>query len=154
MQKILITGSIHEIGLELLRREKNFESRYAPELPYEEILKIIPDFHCILTRSETAIPRELIDSAPNLKVIARAAVGIGNIDVDYATEKGILVINTPGINTISAAELAIGLLLSAMRNIVPAHSHMSELKWDRHEFTGTEMSVSYTHLTLPTKRIV
>ena len=67
---------------------------YASELPYEEILKIIPEFHCILTRSETAIPRELIDSAPNLKVIARTAVGIGNIDVDFATEKGILVINT------------------------------------------------------------
>ena len=97
MHKILITGSIHEICLELLCREKDLEIRYAPELPYEEILNIIPDFHCILTRSETAIPRELIDSAPNLKVIARAAVGIGNIDVDYATEKGILVINTPGI---------------------------------------------------------
>ncbi len=139
MQKILITGSIHEIGLELLRREKGFQISYDPELSYEEILKIITDFHCILTRSETAILRELIDNAPNLKVIARAAVGIGNIDVDYATEKGILVINTPGINTTSAAELAIGLLLSAMRNIVPAHSHMSELKWDRHAFTGTEL---------------
>jgi len=139
MHKILITGSIHEICLELLSQEKDTEIRYAPELPYEEILKIIADFHCILTRSETAIPRKLIDSAPNLKVIARAAVGIGNIDVDYATKKGILVINTPGKNTTSAAELAIGLLLSAMRNIVPAHSHMSELKWDRHAFTGTEM---------------
>ena len=90
MHKILITGSIHEIGLEIMRREKDFEIRYAPELPYQEILKIISDFHCILTRSETVIPRELIDSAPNLKVIARAAVGIGNIDVDYATEKAFL----------------------------------------------------------------
>ena len=52
MHKILITGSIHQTGLELLRREKDFEIRYAPELPYEDILKIIPDFHCILTRSE------------------------------------------------------------------------------------------------------
>ncbi len=69
MHKILITGSIHEIGLELLRREKDFEIRYAPELPYEETLKIIPDFQCILTRSETAVTRELIDSAPNLKVL-------------------------------------------------------------------------------------
>ena len=139
MQKILITGSIHEMGLDLLNREKDLEIRYAPELPYQEILKIISDFHCILTRSETAVLKELIDSAPNLKVIARAAVGIGNIDVDYATEKGILVINTPGKNNTSAAELAIGLLLSAMRNIVPAHSHMSKLKWDRHSFTGTEL---------------
>ena len=137
MHKILITGSINEIGLDLLNQEKDLEIRYAPELPYQEILKIISDFHCILTRSETVILKELIDSAPNLKVIARAAVGIGNIDVDYATEKGILVINTPGINNISAAELAIGLLLSAMRNIVPDHSHMRELEWNRHAFTGT-----------------
>ena len=108
MHKILITGSIHRIGLELLHREKDIEIQYLPELTYQEILKIIENFNCILTRSETAIPRELIDNAPNLKVIARAAVGIGNIDVDYATEKGILVINTPGINTTSAAELAIG----------------------------------------------
>ena len=162
MHKILITGSIHEIGLDLLNREKDLEIRYAPELPYQEILKIISDFHCILTRSETAVLKELIDSAPNLKVIARAAVGIGNIDVDYATEKGILVINTPGKNNTSAAELAIGLLLSAMRNIVPAHSHMSKLKWDRHSFTGSELlgkligiiAVSYTHLTLPTILLV
>ncbi len=139
MFKILITGSIHEIGLEMLRREKDIEIQYAPELPYTEILNKIIDFHCILTRSETAIPRELIENAPNLKVIARAAVGVGNIDVNFATEKGILVINTPGINTTSAAELTIGLLLSAMRKIVPAHSHMSELKWDRHAFTGTEL---------------
>ena len=112
MHKILITGSIHEIGLELLHREKNIKIRYAPELSHKEILKIISDFHCIVTRSETAIPREMIDIASNLKVIARAAVGVGNIDVDYATEKGILVINTPGINSTSAAELTIGLLLS------------------------------------------
>ncbi len=139
MHKIIITGSIHEIGLKLLQQEKDIEIRYAPELPYKKIIEIIADFHCILTRSETAISKELIDSAPNLKVIARAAVGIGNIDVDYATEKGILVINTPGKNSTSAAELTIGLLLSAMRNIIPAHSHMGELKWDRHKFTGTEL---------------
>ncbi len=139
MHKILITGSIHEIGLELLHREKNIKIRYAPELSHKEILKIISDFHCIVTRSETAIPREMIDIASNLKVIARAAVGVGNIDVDYATEKGILVINTPGKNTTSAAELTIGLLLSSVRNIVSAHTHMSELKWDRHAFTGTEL---------------
>ena len=60
MYKILITGLIHEIGLKLLRREKDIEIMYAPELHNDEILKIIPDFHCILTRSETAIPSELL----------------------------------------------------------------------------------------------
>ena len=139
MYKILVTGSIHQIGLEILRKEKDIEIQYAPDLPLAEIFKIIAPFHCILTRSETPISKELIDKAPKLKVIARAAVGIGNIDVKYATEKGILVINTPGKNTNSAAELTIGLLLSAMRKIIPAHIHMRELKWDRHSFTGTEL---------------
>jgi len=139
MYKILITGSIHEIGLEILRKERDIEIQYAPDLAFAEIFKIIAPFHCILSRSETPVTRELIDEAPNLKVIARAAVGIGNIDVNYATEKGILVINTPGKNTNSAAELTIGLLLSAIRKIIPAHSHMSKLKWDRHIFTGMEL---------------
>jgi len=72
-------------------------------------------------------------------VIARAAVGIANIDVDYATERGILVINTPGKNTNSAAELTLALLLAAMRNVVNAHVHMMELRWDRHRFAGREL---------------
>ena len=90
MYKILITGSIHETGLEILSKEKEIEIQYAPDLDLAEIFKIIAPFHCILTRSETPIPRELIEKAPNLKVIARAAVGIGNIDVNYATEKEFL----------------------------------------------------------------
>ena len=96
MYKILITGSIHQIGLEILRKEKDIKIQYAPDLDFNEIFKIIAPFHCILSRSETSVTRELIDEAPNLKVIARAAVGIGNIDVNYATEKGILVINKIG----------------------------------------------------------
>ncbi len=85
MYKILITGSIHQIGLEILRKEKDIEIHYAPDLAFDEIFKIIAPFHCILSRSETQVTRELIDEAPNLKVIARAAVGIGNIDVNHAT---------------------------------------------------------------------
>ena len=139
MYKILITGSIHEIGLEILRKEKDIEIHYAPDLAFDEIFKIIAPFNCIISRSETPVTKELIDVAQNLKVIARAAVGIGNIDVNYATEKGILVINTPGKNTNSVAELTIGLLLSAVRKIVPAHCHMRKLKWDRHIFTGMEL---------------
>ena len=69
MYKILITGSIHEIGLEILRKEKDIEIHYAPDLPLPEIFEKIAPFHCILTRSETPVSRELIDKAPKLKVI-------------------------------------------------------------------------------------
>ncbi len=139
MYRVLITGAIHHSGLENLRNETDLDIHYAPDQPLEEIYRIIQPFHCILSRSETPVSRELIDLAPNLKVIARAGVGVGNIDVDYATERGILVINTPGKNTNSAAELTIGMMLSILRNIMPAHQHMQELKWDRHQFNGMEL---------------
>ncbi|HUJ73915.1 MAG TPA: NAD(P)-dependent oxidoreductase, partial [bacterium] len=137
--KILITGALHPIALQILGAAPDVEVAYLPDLPYAEILEKIAPCHALITRSETKIPRELIDRAPLLKVIARASVGIGSIDVDYATDKGILVINTPGKNTNSAAELTMALLLAAVRKVVPAHLHMQALGWDRHHFAGTEL---------------
>ncbi|MBI4082066.1 MAG: phosphoglycerate dehydrogenase [Candidatus Lambdaproteobacteria bacterium] len=136
---ILITGKLHPLALRLFEEAKDVEVAYHPDISTAEILTLIAQAHALVSRSETDVTRELIDRAPHLKVIARAAVGIGNIDVDYATDKGILVINTPGKNTNSAAELAFGLLLAAVRKIVPAHGHMLEQRWDRHRFTGTEL---------------
>src|SRR3989304_3723245 len=131
MYRVLNTGTIHETGLEMLRRESDIEVDYRPELPIEQIMEIIPAYHAIVSRSETAVPREMIDRAASLKVIARAAVGVSNIDVEYATEKGILVLNTPGKNTNSAAELTMGLLLAVARKLIPADGPMRELGWDR-----------------------
>lgn len=139
MHRVLITGTIHETGIEMLRRESDIELDYRPELPFDEIMEIIPAYHAIVSRSETAITREMIDQAASLKVIARAAVGVSNIDVEYATEKGILVLNTPGKNTNSAAELTMGLLLDVVRKISLADSNMRRLGWDRHRFTGLEL---------------
>ena len=83
MHKVLITGAIHPVGLERLQQESDVEVHYAPDLPSGEILKIIEPFHCILTRSEMLITRELLDCTPHLRVVARAAVGVGNIDIAY-----------------------------------------------------------------------
>ena len=137
--RILITGKLHPLALTLFRAAPDVETDFRPDLPYAEILPIIEDYHAIVTRSETPITRELLDRAKNLKVVTRAAVGIGNIDVDYATEKGILVINTPGKNTNSAAELTVGLLLAAARHVVRAHATMQASHWDRHRFSGFEL---------------
>ena len=137
--KILITGALHPHALKLLQSAPDAEVAYHPDVPYEKVLELIPSANAIITRSETKIPRELIDKAPHLKVIARASVGIGSVDIDYATERGILVINTPGKNTNSAAELTWSLLLSIVRNVIAAHRNMEGLKWDRHTFTGTEL---------------
>ena len=92
-----------------------------------------------MTRSETDVDREVIDAAPDLKIIARAAVGVGNIDIPYATEKGILVINCPGKNTNSAAELTLGMLMGMFRNLPQAHATLKQGGWDRHRFTGREL---------------
>jgi D-3-phosphoglycerate dehydrogenase len=137
--RILITGALHPLALELFHAAPDVEVDYRPDLPYGEVLGAMADVHALVTRSETNITREMIDAGRRLKVIARAAVGIGNIDVDYATDKGILVIHTPGKNTNSAAELTVGLLLAAIRKVVPAHRALEGRGWDRHRFTGSEL---------------
>lgn len=139
MYRVLITGAIHNSGVDRLRTEPDLQIDFRPDLPFSEILSLISPYQCLIVRSETPVNRELIDAAPELKVIAVAAVGVANVDVEYATEKGILVMNTPGKNTNSAAELSMGLLLAVMRKIVTADDNMRQLGWDRHRFTGTEL---------------
>ncbi len=139
MYRVLITGKIHSIGVEKLQKEPDLEADFRPDMPIDEIMKIIAPYHCIIVRSETPVKRELIDAAKELKVIAVAAVGVTNIDVEYATKKGILVVNTPGKNTNSAAELTIALLLAVTRKLAQAHETMQHLGWDRHRFQGMEL---------------
>ena len=80
-----------------------------------------------------------MDHAPNLRIVARAAVGVGNIDLNYATEKGILVMNTPGKNTNSAAEMTLCLLLAMMRKLPESQTKVKAGGWDRHMYTGNEI---------------
>ncbi|KAK3606874.1 hypothetical protein CHS0354_018468 [Potamilus streckersoni] len=138
---VIMPGATLIFKIELLSIEKtDIICDYLPDLPRPELLDRISAYDAIISRSETDIDRELIDRGTALKVIARAAVGYGNIDVDYASSKGILVFNTPGVNTNSAAELTLGLMLAVYRKIVPAHASMSGGKWNRHIFTGRELA--------------
>lgn len=139
MHRVLITGKIHPIGVEKLQKEPDLQVDFHPDLPIDEIMKIIAPCHCIIVRSETPVHRALIDAARELKVIAVAAVGVTNVDVEYATKKGILVVNTPGKNTNSAAELTIALLLAVTRRLTQAHAAMQQLTWNRHRFQGVEL---------------
>lgn len=139
MYRVLITGAIHQTGIDLLKQEPDLDVDYRPDLPIDEVISIIEPYHCIISRSETPIQKELMDKATNLQVISRAAVGIANIDVNYATQKGILVINTPAKNTNSAAELTFALLLDSIRKVTEAHKNMQRGDWNRHKFKGTEL---------------
>ena len=136
---VLITGALHQSAIEQFRSRPGLSINYRPDCDKQTLLELIRDTQVLVTRSETDVDRSVLDAGKHLKVVARAAVGVGNIDIPYATDKGILVINCPGKNTNSAAELTIGLLLSMLRKIPQAHVKVKSRGWDRHAFTGREL---------------
>jgi D-3-phosphoglycerate dehydrogenase / 2-oxoglutarate reductase len=137
--RVLITGTLHPKALELLGRHPHLKVDYLPDCPRSQIIERVKNAEVLVSRSETDVDREIIDAAPNLKIIARAAVGVSNIDIAYATEKGILICNCPGQNTNSAAELTMGLMLSVYRKIPAAHMTIKGGGWNRHHFSGREL---------------
>ncbi len=102
-------------------------------------MKLLADADVLVSRSETDVDKAAIDTGSRLRIIARAAVGVGNIDIEYATEKGMLVINCPGKNTNSAAELTLALMLGMLRKVPIAHQHLKAGGWERHRFSGREL---------------
>jgi D-3-phosphoglycerate dehydrogenase len=108
-------------------------------LSREELLAIISEYQGIIVRSETLIDKELLDAAANLRIVGRAGSGLDNIDVAYATQKGVIVCNTPESNVISAAEHTMGLLLASSRNIPWADRFIKSGKWGRQQFEGSEL---------------
>ena len=137
MPKILITDSIHDDAVEILKSVGDVE--IATGLSPEELKEKIKDADAIVIRSGTKLTKDIIDAAENLKVIARAGVGVDNVDLNAATEKGIIVVNSPDASSISVAELAIGLMLSAARNIPQATASLKRGEWDRKSFKGVEL---------------
>lgn len=137
MPKILVSDQIAEEGLEILRQE--MEVDYFPGLPKEEILNRISEYDALMVRSGTKVTRDIIEAGTNLKIIGRAGVGVDNIDVEAATEKGIVVVNSPGGNTRAAAEHTIALMLALARNIPLANQMLKQGEWKRNKFMGMEV---------------
>lgn len=138
--RLLVTDPISEEGLEILKRSDDVQVDVMPDLTHEELIKVIKDYDGIIIRSGTKITAEVIDAAPRLKVIGRAGVGVDNVDVDYATRRGILVMNTPAANIISAAEHTMAMMLCLARKIVWADASLKSGRWERKKFTGIELS--------------
>jgi len=136
--KILVTGELETNGLKLLE-ENNFKVVEKKGIGRKELLGIIPDFNALLTRSETIVDKELLDRAKNLKLVGRGGVGIDNIDLGTASEKGIIIMNTPDANTISAVEHTMALLLGICRAIPEANKSLKNGEWERKKFTGFEL---------------
>ena len=137
MKKILVADKLSKAGTDLL--SETYEVVIKTDLSEDEITKIIGDFDALLVRSQTQVTQKIIDAAKNLKVIGRAGVGIDNIDLDSATEKGIIVVNAPSANTISAAEHAFGLMLATARNIPQGNESLKNGKWERSNLMGSEL---------------
>ena len=134
---VLIAEELSPATVEALGPD--FEIRHCNGADRAELLAAIPDADAILVRSATKVDAEALAAAKKLQVVARAGVGLDNVDVKAATQSGVMVVNAPTSNIVSAAELAIGLLLAAARQISPAHASLRNGEWKRSKFTGIEL---------------
>jgi D-3-phosphoglycerate dehydrogenase len=138
MYKILITDAVDKKCKTILE-SAGFEVTFEAGMPSEKIKSIVKEYHALVVRSETQVTSELISQMDKMIVIGRAGTGTDNIDVPAATRKGIIVMNTPGGNTVSTAEHTMALMLSMCRNIAQANQSMRQGKWERKKFKGTEL---------------
>ena len=138
MFKILITDPISEHGLAILE-DNQIKILYKPDANEKELDSILPDIDGWIIRSGTTITEKYIKNSRKLSVIGRAGVGVDNIDIQAATRQGIVVMNTPDVNTISAAEHTVGMILAVSRNLAQGHESLNRGQWNRHALVGTEL---------------
>jgi D-3-phosphoglycerate dehydrogenase len=135
--KVLVSDPISAEGIAILERSAEVDVKTG--LTKDQLIAIIGDYDALAVRSETKVTAEVLAAATKLKIIGRAGVGVDNIDVAKATERGILVVNSPEGNTIAAAELTVALLLALARNIPQADSSLRGGEWKRSKYTGVEV---------------
>jgi len=137
--KVLVCDPISELGINAFREEPGIEVDVKLKQTEDEICAIAADYHAIIVRSETKITKKIIEHAKQLKVVGRAGVGIDNIDVEAATLNGVVVVNTPDGNTISAAEHTMGMMLALARHIPQADQSLRQGQWNRSKYVGIEL---------------
>jgi D-3-phosphoglycerate dehydrogenase len=136
--KVLVTEHLAQAGLERLRQHAEVDERTG--LSPEDLAQIIGEYDALVVRSATKVDRGLLERAENLKVVGRAGIGLDNVDVDAATRLGVLVVNAPQSNVMSAAEHTIALLLAQARNIPQAHVALKSGSWERQVWKGVELN--------------
>jgi len=137
--KVLICDATDPKALKIIE-EAGIEVVNQPDITPEELIKVIPDFPCMVVRSRTKVTKEVLDAGTSLKSVVRAGVGLDNIDVGYAKEKGVKVLNTPSASTQSVAELTVAYLMALARNIPLMTASMKAGKWEKKSFLGSEVS--------------
>lgn len=139
MFRVLVTDSVAESGLDILRAAEDVELDYRPGLKGAELLDAVASSDALITRSGTAVTPELVNAGRRLRIVGRAGVGLDNVDVEACTERGILVINAPTANIMSATEHTMAMLLAVCRNIPEAHASVKRGEWTRSKFMGVEL---------------
>ena len=137
--KVLIADAISQRGVDELSRDGAIEAAVKTGLSEKELVDLIPDFSGLVVRSQTKVTADILNAGAKLRVVGRAGVGVDNVDVETATRRGIIVLNAPGGNTISTAEHAFSLLLSAARKIPQADANVRSKNWDKKNFEGVEL---------------
>ena len=138
MKKVLISDTLSKNAV-LIFKDRGIAVDYSPNLTTEELKRVIPNYDGLVIRSNTKVDKEIIHLAKKLKIIGRAGIGIDNVDVEAATSKGIIVMNTPHGNSITTAEHTIAMIMSLARRIPDANLSTKQGKWEKSKFTGTEI---------------
>jgi len=138
--KVLLVDDIDPAGVEVLQTTHSITPIVHSKISREKLLEIIPDVDGLIVRSATMIDREVLSKATQLKVVGRAGVGVDNVDLEAATEHGILVMNSPGGSTMTTAEHTIAMLFALARNIPQAYSSLKAHRWEKTRFKGVELT--------------
>src|SRR6202050_2359692 len=137
--RVLLSDSLSVQGVEVLKRHPELQIETKTGLKPAELAAIIAPYDALMIRSSTTVTREIIERADNLKVIGRAGVGVDNVDLEAATRRGIVVMNSPHGNSVTTAEHAISMRMAMAGQIPDANAALKAGKWDRASFTGAEV---------------
>lgn len=139
MYKVLVTDPLNDHGIRLLMEAEDVSVVKKTGLSEEALIEEIPDYHALLVRSQTKVTERVFDAAKNLKVVGRAGVGVDNIDMPAATQRGVVVLNAPDGNTISTAEHTFAMMMALARHIPQAYRSLKNGQWERKSFLGIEL---------------
>ncbi len=139
MARILVSDPLSEEGIKILKEVKEFQVDVITDLKPDKLKEVIKDYDALIVRSATKVTKDILASASRLKAIGRAGVGLDNVDLDAATQKGVIVMNTPSGNTMSTAELTMSMVLALSRNIPQANASTKKGEWKRSKFMGVEL---------------
>ncbi len=139
MYKILVSDKLGAAALERLKEHADMSVDLKTGMSKEQLLEVIPEYDALIVRSGTQVTADVLAAGKKLRVVGRAGVGIDNIDVKAATMSGVVVMNTPGANSMATAELTMALMLAASRNIAQAHGSLKAGEWRRSDFVGVQL---------------